>query len=173
VRSFRTAGHHVDAVVIDRGEVRVRSVLICVGPATKAFLAPLGIEMPVDRVYGLLAITSRPDIPLQRLVHVPGVHLRPDAGGGLVLGANDNDLNGPVVEMGSSHERAEIATRMVERARVVFPAARDVKVVEYRVGVRPMPADGHGAYPGIRERLDDRHAQRHDARRAARARDRG
>lgn len=152
VRSFRTAGHHVDAVVIDSGEVRARSVLMCVGPATKAFLTPLGIDMPVDRVYGLLAITSRPDIPLQRLVHAPGVHLRPDTGGGLVLGANTNDLNGPVVELAASHERAEIATRMLERATVVFPAARSVKVVEYRVGVRPMPTDGHtiaGRIPGF------------------------
>jgi glycine/D-amino acid oxidase-like deaminating enzyme len=45
-----------------------------------------------------------------------------------------------------------MATRILERARGVFSAARDAKVVEYRVGVRPMPADGHtiaGRIPGF------------------------
>ena len=53
---------------------------------------------------------------------------------------------------GTEQERAEIASRMLDRARVVFPAARDVTVVEYRVGVRPVPADGHtiaGRIPGF------------------------
>jgi glycine/D-amino acid oxidase-like deaminating enzyme len=63
-----------------------------------------------------------------------------------------DDLNGPVVENASPAERAHIASRMLERAGRVFPAARDVEVVEYRVGVRPMPADGHtiaGRLPGV------------------------
>jgi glycine/D-amino acid oxidase-like deaminating enzyme len=41
---------------------------------------------------------------------------------------------------------------MLERAARVFPAARDVTVAEYRVGVRPMPSDGHtiaGRVPGF------------------------
>jgi glycine/D-amino acid oxidase-like deaminating enzyme len=41
---------------------------------------------------------------------------------------------------------------MLERAARVFPSARDVKVVEYRVGVRPMPVDRHtiaGRVPGL------------------------
>jgi len=34
----------------------------------------------------------------------------------------------------------------------VFPAARDVRIVESRIGVRPMPGDGHtiaGRLPGL------------------------
>jgi glycine/D-amino acid oxidase-like deaminating enzyme len=158
VRSFRMAGDRVDALAVGRAgergpgqdDVRARSVLVCVGPATKAFLEPLGLEMPVDRVYGLLTITSRPDTALGRVVHAPGVHLRPDAGGGLMLGTDD--LNGPVVEAASATERADIARRMLERAGRVFPAARATTVAEYRVGVRPMPADRHtiaGRVPGL------------------------
>jgi glycine/D-amino acid oxidase-like deaminating enzyme len=101
-------------------------------------------------VPGLLAITSRPRQRLERVVHAPGVHLRPDASGGLMLGADD--LDGPVVEAASPARRAEIAATMLERAARVFPAAREVTLVEHRVGVRPMPADHHtiaGRLPGL------------------------
>jgi glycine/D-amino acid oxidase-like deaminating enzyme len=150
VWGFRVQGGNVDALVIERGTIRAASVLLCVGPSTHAFLESRGVAMPVDRVYGLLTITSRPAVSLARVVHAPGVHLRPDAGGGLMLGTDD--LDGPVVEKASTAERASIAARMLERAARVFPAARDVTVAEYRVGVRPMPSDGHtiaGRVPGF------------------------
>jgi glycine/D-amino acid oxidase-like deaminating enzyme len=150
VRSFRARAGRVEALAVGDGEIVARSVLVCVGPATQAFLEPCGVAIPVGRVYGLLAVTSRPDEALQRVVHAPGVHLRPDVGGGLMLGTDD--LNGPVVEAASPAEREAIAARMVERAARVFPSARDVKLVEYRVGVRPMPADRHtiaGRLPGF------------------------
>ena len=150
VRSFRAEGDQDVAVRLDAEEIRARSVLSCVGPVTRAFFEPLGASVPVDRVYGQLTITSRPAVALGRVVHAPGVHLRPDAGGGLMLGTDD--LNGPVIEAASPAEREHIAAQMLERARRVFPAARDVKVVEHRVGVRPMPADRHtiaGRVPGF------------------------
>jgi glycine/D-amino acid oxidase-like deaminating enzyme len=150
VRSLRVAEGRVDALVTDAGDVTAASVVVCVGPATRAFLEPLGIAMPVDRVYGQLTITSRPAVPLTRVVHAPGVHLRPDAGGGLMLGVND--LNGPVIEAASASERAAFAAEMLARAARAFPAARDVHVVESRVGVRPMPSDDHtiaGRLPGL------------------------
>jgi len=42
--------------------------------------------------------------------------------------------------------------QMLERARRVYPTARDVTLVEHRVGVRPMPSDRHtiaGRIPGF------------------------
>ena len=150
VRSLRVAGSRIDAVSADGGEIAARSVLVCVGPTTKAFLEPLGVTMPVDRVFGLLAITSRPAQPLGRVVHAPGVHLRPDVSGGLMLGADD--LDGAVVETAQPAGRAAIAAEMLERAARVYPTARDVRVVEHRVGVRPMPSDRHtiaGRLPGF------------------------
>src|SRR5204863_5783976 len=84
VRAFRVEGGRVDALVTDGGEIRATSVVMCVGPGTREFLAPLGATLPVDRVYGELTITSRPNVALARVVHAPGIHLRPDAGGGLM-----------------------------------------------------------------------------------------
>jgi glycine/D-amino acid oxidase-like deaminating enzyme len=83
-------------------------------------------------------------------VHAPGIHLRPDASGGLLLGAAD--IDGLVTDTSSSEAASAAAARLIERARRVFPPARDVQLVGSRIGVRPMPADGQtiaGRIPGL------------------------
>ena len=135
---------------MDGREVSADAVLICVGPATEACLAALGVRMPVGRVPGLLAVTSPPAQPLQRVVHAPGVHLRPDVSGGLLLGADDVDA--PAAQADSPTTLDALAANLLERASRVMPAARGVRVVDRRVGVRPMPADRHtiaGRVPGF------------------------
>src|SRR5207249_4209612 len=132
VRSLRARGGRVEALVADDGEVTASSLVVCVGPSTQAFVAPLGVRVPVGRVPGFLAVTSRPAQPLHRVVHAPGIHLRPDAGGGLLLGAEDVDSlaanTGPPAALG------EAAALLLERAARVFPSARRVKVVDTRHG---------------------------------------
>ena len=85
----------LDVLVVRGGSmeptIAVGSVLICVGPASQRFVETLGVSVPVDRVPGLLAVTSAVTERVERVVHAPGVHLRPDAGGGLLLGAGDLD----------------------------------------------------------------------------------
>ena len=150
VRALRRRNDRVDAIALADGDVAAPSVVVCVGPATAAFLAPLDTTIPVGRLPGLLAVTSRPSSPLGRVVHAPGIHLRPDASGGLLLGATDVD--GVVADGESSTPLLEVAKPLLERAGRVFAPARDVRLVDARVGVRPMPADGHtiaGRIPGL------------------------
>jgi glycine/D-amino acid oxidase-like deaminating enzyme len=150
VRSLRREGARAASMQTTEGEVSARSMLVCVGPATQAFLEPLGVAMPVGQVHGLLAVTSPVTERLDRVVHAPGVHFRPDADGGLLLGADD--LDGAVVADASPARRAGIAAEMLARAGRVFPAARKVEVSAIRVGVRPMPSDRHtiaGPIPGL------------------------
>jgi len=147
VRSLRTRGERVEAIVTDLGELDAESVLVCVGPGTQAFLEPLGAVIPVDRVPGLLAITSPISARLSRVVHAPGIHLRPDATGGLRLGAEDVDTLAS-----NSGSPIALAELLLERAARVFPAARQLKVADRRMGVRPMPGDKHtiaGRIPGL------------------------
>jgi len=147
VRSLRTRDNRVEAAVVGDGEVAARSFLVCVGPATQAFLEPLGVAIPVGRVPGLLAVTSRPAGALGRVVHAPGIHLRPDAGGGLLLGAEDVDTLAA-----NSGSPASLSALLLERAARVFPAARPLRIVDSRIGVRPMPGDRHtiaGRIPGF------------------------
>jgi len=89
-------------------------------------------------------------LPLHRVVHAPGIHLRPDAGGGLLLGAED--IDSLAANAGPPAALDEAAALLLERAARVFPSARRVKVIDTRLGVRPMPADHHtiaGRIPGF------------------------
>jgi len=150
VRSLRARGDRVEAVVVDDGDLVAQSFLVCVGPATQAFLEPLRVAIPVGRVPGLLAVTSRPAEPLRRVVHAPGIHVRPDASGGLLLGAEDVDALAS--NAGSPAPLPELAALLLERTARVFPAARHVKIADTRIGVRPMPGDRHtiaGRVPGF------------------------
>ena len=147
VRSLRAGGDRIEAIVTDHGELAAQSVLVCVGPSTQAFLEPLGAVIPVGRVPGLLAVTSPTSAPLRRVVHAPGLHLRPDATGGLLLGAEDVDTLAS-----NSGSPVALGELLLERAARVFPAARQLKVADRRMGVRPMPGDRHtiaGRIPGF------------------------
>jgi glycine/D-amino acid oxidase-like deaminating enzyme len=139
--TLRARGDRLATLAGDGGAIAVESILICVGPATQAFLEPLGVALPVGKVPGLLAVTSRPAQALRRVIHAPGVHLRPDASGGLLLGAED--LDAVAAGADSPAALATPAAQLLERAAYVFPAARGLKLVDARVGVRPMPGDRH------------------------------
>jgi glycine/D-amino acid oxidase-like deaminating enzyme len=149
VRLVRSPGDRIELVDDAGAAIDAESILVCVGPATQTFLAFIGAAVPVGRVPGILAVTSRPAQPLGRVVHAPGIHLRPDASGGLLLGAGDVD--GLIDETTSPETMRTVAARLLERAAGVFPAARDVHLVDARIGVRPMPADSQtiaGRIPG-------------------------
>jgi len=148
--ALRARGDRLEALAADGGEIGAKAVLVCVGPATQTFLEQVGVTLPVGQVPGLLAVTSRPAQPLRRVVHAPGVHLRPDASGGLLLGTED--LDAVAARTDSPAALTPLAAQMLERAARVFPAARSVKIVDARVGVRPMPGDRHtiaGRIPGF------------------------
>jgi len=150
IRSLRARGDRIEALVGDASETVATSFLVCVGPATQAFLEPLRVVIPVGRVPGLLVVTSRSAEPLHRVVHSPGIHLRPDASGGLLLGAEDVDTLAANAD--APRPPSELAALLLERAGRVFPSARHVKVVDARIGVRPMPGDRHtiaGRIPGF------------------------
>ena len=149
VHSVRARRGRLEALVVADGERSADAVLVCVGPSTQAFLEPLGVSIPVGRVAGLLAVTSRPAQTLQRVVHAPGLHLRPDASGGLLLGTEEVD---ELARKSDPSGFPKLATILLERAARVVPAAREVTIVDSRLGVRPMPADHHtiaGRIPGL------------------------
>jgi glycine/D-amino acid oxidase-like deaminating enzyme len=148
--ALRARGDRLEALAAAGGEIGAEAVLVCVGPATQTFLEQVGATLPVGQVPGLLAVTSRPAQPLRRVVHAPSVHLRPDASGGLLLGTED--LDAVAARTDSPAALTPLAAQMLERAARVFPAAQSVKIVDARVGVRPMPGDRHtiaGRIPGF------------------------
>lgn len=150
VERLRRESDGVTAVAADRGDIDARAVLLCAGIETPRLLAPLGVMLPVNRVPGLLAVTSPPSEPLGRVVYAPGAHLRPDADGGLRIGADEIDA--------LTHEETptvpvpDFAEELLVRARAVFPPAGTASIVRVHVGVRPVPGDGltvAGRVPGV------------------------
>ena len=84
---------------------------------------------------------------LTRMIHTPGVHLRPHEGGHVHLEAPDAaaDLHTPDKEL------RRWAGELLDRARQVTGVLDDATVTGYLVCVRPMPADGQsivGWLPG-------------------------
>jgi glycine/D-amino acid oxidase-like deaminating enzyme len=147
VSAIQHGGKHAAAVESDAGVVTAGDVVLCAGTGTGALARRLGAEVPVENRPGLLAVTTEvPAGALGRVVYAPGVHMRPDTGGGLRLGADDVD------EMAKEHFAAAPpepvppppwASVLLDRARMVLPALADTELAHVRIGVRPVPADGH------------------------------
>ena len=150
VRAARGTGRRIEVLVTDEAEIPVDRVLFSAGAATQSLLETAGVRIPVRRVPGVLAVTSPATAPLQRVVHAPGVHLRPDASGGVLLGATD--LDAFATETLPPGPPPPFTKPLLDRARGVFPPLQDARLVAVRVGVRPMPADGQtvaGPLPGF------------------------
>jgi glycine/D-amino acid oxidase-like deaminating enzyme len=84
---------------------------------------------------------------LARIVHAPGIYLRPTPAGRVHLEAPD-----AAVDLHTSDaELRRWAAELLDRARRVIPGLAQAQVAGYRVCVRPMPADGQsivGWLPG-------------------------
>jgi glycine/D-amino acid oxidase-like deaminating enzyme len=117
-------------------------VVLAAGRWTDRLAALGGVDLPLAPTCGLLAVTA----PLAgggigRVIHVPGMNFRPEPQGGLVLqsGATDATVTPETVADPALPGCDQLRRRIAH----YLPAAGDVGIVEARVGVRPMPADGH------------------------------
>jgi glycine/D-amino acid oxidase-like deaminating enzyme len=140
-------GDRVRGVVTADGTRMEAGVVVdCAGPAADEIARLADLAVPLDRVAGRLVYTSPVATRLRRPIHAPGVHLRPDGGGRVVLaeGAHDHDW----VESADPWP----AERSLAAAAVHLPALAGARVEATRVGVRPMPRDERpmvGAIPGL------------------------
>ena len=145
------------------GRLLGRQVVIAGGPGTPAVLAavtgyePFETRFPMNQAAGLLVRTP-PVSPFRFARHIlysdeaNAVHVRPTPDGGLLLGADDTDgaASSPEDEAGIR----TAATILLERAHALmpeFPGTTLLDACELKIGVRPMPADGHtiaGPMPG-------------------------
>lgn len=151
-----------DAVVaIDGRTVRLASgarlhgdaVICCAGRGSVALLAGAGHRVPLIApddpaitTRGLLVRTSPmpAGVTVRRVLHAPGLSVRPHHGRRLVLHSHDVDHTLPA-------DVPTAATAVLDLLPDVLPAATGVTVESAFVGVRPMPADRHsvvGWLPG-------------------------
>lgn len=148
VVGFTGDGGPVAGVVLESGEhIAADVVVLCGGRWTGELAAMAGSRVPLEPAaagspaLGLLGYTAPLPVMLDRYVSTPGLGFRPDGGGRLVLQANDLEpslrLDAPLpLDAGPG---AELLRRAAGRIRGLDGA----RLEALRIGVRPLPADGH------------------------------
>ncbi len=160
VTGFAAGGGTVRAVRTAAGpEIPADAVVCCAGRWSPALARLAGAARPVPLVPWQPPGAAAPGLVVQagpagpgspdRMVHAPGVYLRPHAGGLVHLEAPDAavDLHTPDPEL------RRWAAELLRRARQVTGGLDGAHVAAYQVCVRPMPADGQpivGWLPGLR-----------------------
>lgn len=138
-------GDRVTGVETADGEQIAADVVVdCAGPAADEVIRLAGAEMPFDRVPGRLVYTNPVATTLQRPVHGPGGHFRPDGGGRIVLSDGNHDVTYRDETKSPEESLASVAT-------MLRPLA-SARVEATRVGIRPMPRDEKpmvGTVPGV------------------------
>jgi glycine/D-amino acid oxidase-like deaminating enzyme len=136
-------GQRIHGVRTSDGQtVRTDAVVNCAGPGAGEVAALAGVDLPMRNTAGLLAYTTPTAVAVGRVIHALQIHLRPAAGGRLVLGTRTADAAVPTPDEGSRIAEPGAAEAMLHLAEQLYPDLRDSRVQESRIGVRPIPIDG-------------------------------
>jgi glycine/D-amino acid oxidase-like deaminating enzyme len=147
-------GERVTGVRLAGGEqLAAEWVVIAAGRWTDKVAALAGVTVPLAPTYGLLAVTGPLARRVNRVVHVPGMNFRPEPDGGLVLqsGATDAGVTAETAAGPGLPGCAELLER-VQRFLPDLATEPSARIVEARVGIRPMPADGYSVVGALAER---------------------
>jgi glycine/D-amino acid oxidase-like deaminating enzyme len=153
------------SVTLAGGEVRAADrVVLAAGRWTQRLAARAGIDVPMvtdtgrgAQTVGLLGYARSPELDLRCVIHSPGLNLRPEAGGDIVLQALD--LNADVDPADPPSPDGDIARILAHRFSALLPspgrAPGTAPRIDLRVGFRSLPADGHtvAGYASTRSRV--------------------
>jgi glycine/D-amino acid oxidase-like deaminating enzyme len=136
-----TAGM-VRAVRLASGrQLSADAVVNCAGPQAGRVAELAGLVLPMRNTRGVLIHTSPVAVSVSRVIHAPGVHLRPD-GAGLLLGSDELDVAAQVPGTGEISAAHPSVHKVLEAGRALYPGIRAATVESVRVGERPIPGDG-------------------------------
>ena len=139
VKEIEADGGCASALLLRDGErLPVDAVVNAAGPEADQVAALLGRRLPLRPKKGLLVRLGAEGTPINRLVHSPRVHLRPDGPGGVV--AHHGLIDQKLEDDGASED--SLSRELLERARRVVPTLEGAKAEPVRVSVRPIPEDG-------------------------------
>lgn len=146
VTGLRVEGGRVTGVETTSGFLDGGGVVLAGGADLPVLCGPLGFAVPVAPSPAiLLRLTGPPDL-VRTLVATPDVEVRATRDGTFVAAL------GYAGET-SAAELARSAERARDRIAALFRGGEDVRLRSARVGVRPMPVDGHpvvGPFPAVR-----------------------
>ena len=151
VAALPVAGGMVERVVMADGRVIEADLVVnAAGPDGGRVAALAGSSLPVERTPGLLLVSEPVPARLRRVAYGPGIHLRPDGGGRVMVQWEPLDslaVDGALLAADDARVRDAM-----DRAAAVLPALAGAGVESVRLGVRAMPRDGYplaGFDPGV------------------------
>jgi glycine/D-amino acid oxidase-like deaminating enzyme len=135
VRRLRLKDDAVVGVETSTGSIASRAVVLAAGVDVAPLCAAIGVDAPVAASPAVLMRFDAPPGLVCTLVSCPEVEVRQTTDG-LLLAAEAH--TGEVDR--DDLERSARAT--LQRIQRTFTGAEDVRLVDARIGVRPMPVDG-------------------------------
>lgn len=117
------------------------AVINAAGPDAAHVASLAGVELQMRRQPGVLVMTEPAPVHLRSVIHAPATFVHADGGWRLLLHRDDYDA------LVDSEEPLDIThphpTQAIENASAILPGLRGIKPEGVRMGVRPMPHDGH------------------------------
>ena len=139
VRSINIAGRAVTSIELASGEEHaVETVVNAAGPAASSVAALVGRVLPVKTKPGLAVRVETRRESVGRVIHAPKISIRPDGAGRAFLSARSVEL--ALDEAGPTP--IQLAEEVKGLAARVVPDLAGARVLDARIGYRPMPVDG-------------------------------
>jgi len=158
VVDFILNNDRVSGVTLASGRrIEADVVVCCCGCWTPEVLRRVGIDLPLvsphtpsSPAVGLLVLSSGVCADIRRVVHAPGISIRPDGSGRLLMHSNEFDRE--VTLQTSLSPVPPAAQGVLETARKYVRNMASARVESAVIGIRPIPRDGLsvvGWAPGI------------------------
>ncbi|MHC9043313.1 NAD(P)/FAD-dependent oxidoreductase [Microbacterium saperdae] len=154
---FRTVSeigqNYVTTVDADGHTSRIDAdlVVVAAGNGTRSILATAGIDFPLldpsqntdaagepESSVGIISTTGRVDSGVRHFIRASGIALRPARNGGITFA--DHPTGGKWAK--TDPQIWTVPGLLLERARELYPALRDVAVESVHLGTRVLPKDG-------------------------------
>ncbi|MCO5176192.1 MAG: FAD-binding oxidoreductase [Thermomicrobiales bacterium] len=130
-------GDRITGVRFANGQQLPTDLLVNCGGAAADIIAKLaGRNLPLAPTKGLIVRVSHAAGAVNRIVHAPTVHMRPD---GDLLMLHHGDADDAIM---AGESPAEWASELLRRAQQYLPVLADARISRWSVGTRPIPDDG-------------------------------
>ncbi|HET7037947.1 MAG TPA: FAD-binding oxidoreductase [Thermomicrobiaceae bacterium] len=148
VRAIERQGEQVAAVRLASGErIPVDAVVNAAGPGADRVAALLDLPLPLGPTRGLLVRLAAAGAPLGRIAHTPGVNLRPDGPGHLLI--HHESIDHQLGERTGIALDDPLVAELRRRALAALDGLGEAPVVAARIGTRPLPVDGRSCLGAV------------------------
>jgi glycine/D-amino acid oxidase-like deaminating enzyme len=145
----REAGSVAGVVTADGTRIAADAVVSCIGRWSDELADIAGVEVPMAPDVGLIAITQPTGVMLRSIVHEPGLTMRTDGAGRMMIRAADHDKrvepDTPTVPV------PDVCYETLDRAVARLPKLKGVGLESARITQRSIPKDSYpvvGPLPG-------------------------